>query len=78
MFYLKFLCDAKLITPLFFNISSKYLKWKQLFNTDTSWNYLLSDMSVGAVYQGEEVAEEGGEALMSNLCLAVVIWILSF
>ena len=46
MFYWKFLCDAKLITPLFFNISGKYLKWKQLLNTDTSWNYLLSDMAV--------------------------------
>ena len=30
----------------FLNISSKCLKWKQLFNTDTSWNYLLSDMAV--------------------------------
>ena len=44
---LKFLCDAELIMPLLFlNISSKSLKWKQHFYTDTSWNYLFLNMAV--------------------------------
>ena len=38
-------------TP-YFSISSKYLKWKQHFHSDTFWNYLLLNMAVdGAKYQ---------------------------
>ena len=47
-FRLKLLCDAKSITALFYflNISSKNLKWKQHFYTDTSCNYQLLNMAV--------------------------------
>ena len=75
---LKFLCDAELIMPLLFlNISSKSLKWKQHFYTDTShpgiiysWIWLFG----GATYQGGKKEETGSGALMINLCLISPHW----
>ena len=73
---LKFLCDEKLITPLFiFNIPRKNLKWKQHFYTVTSWNYLLLNTAVwwGCIsWMGRRQRWEG--ALISNLCLISHHW----
>ena len=68
------------VTPLsIFVVSSKNLKWKQHFWTDTSWNYLLLNMVVwwGCISRrGKGRGEAGGEwePLMSNLCLISHRW----
>ena len=50
-------------TFYFFNISSKNLKWKQHFYTDTCWNCLLLNMTVWwrcISRRGRGKAREGG------------------
>ena len=56
---------------LYFLISSKNLKWKQRFHTDTFWNYLLLNM-VGLNIKEGTRQRQG--TLMSNHCLISHCW----
>ena len=56
----KILRKLQMNISIFFNISSKHLKWKQYFCTKTSSNYVLWIwLFGGAAYQGGEEAEAG-------------------
>ena len=58
----------------FFNISSKNLKWKKHFNTDTFWNYVLECGRLLGLHMKEGKRQRQKGALMSNLCLIIHRW----